>query len=194
MMGIVVTGVFDPRQPETARVAFKLGSRDAQQRPHQRAFSKRPLTRHGREPSYTGATQQTKQHGLGLIVLMLTGQQHLALLQRLLECGVTSLSSSLFKAGASCDVDVLNLQRNAKFFAHETTVFRPGVGNGLQTMVNVDGVERRYRVMPSQIGQQMKKNGRVEAAGESDMPARSIAPGSQGLQHPGAKIVRNQRP
>lgn len=58
-------------------VGFQVATGKCQQRPHQAPLRQGAMLRHSRQPSYTGATQQAKQQGFGLIVAMLASEKHL---------------------------------------------------------------------------------------------------------------------
>ncbi|MNT64448.1 hypothetical protein D3C72_2023490 [compost metagenome] len=64
-------------------------------------------------------------------------------------------------------------------------MFRPRIGHGLKAVMDMDGVERRQGFGFCEVCKKVQQDGRVQAAGEGDVPGRSIAPRDQVLQESG---------
>jgi hypothetical protein len=52
----------------------------------------------------------------------------------------------------------------------------PRRGNGLQTMVNMDGAQRRKTMVLRQIGQQVQQNGGIKPTREGNAPSGCVTP------------------
>ncbi len=98
------------------------------------------LTGHGSQTAYTSAAQQTEQQGLGLIVTVLAGEQHIPLSQPVSERGVTRLPGSLLDARTRIDVYPNQLKCHTQRLTNLPTMFRPRIGCGLQAVMNMNGV------------------------------------------------------
>ncbi|GFM74693.1 hypothetical protein PSCICM_05120 [Pseudomonas cichorii] len=68
-------------------------------------------------------------------------------------------------------------------------MLRPGIGSGLQAVVNMDSIQRRQALALSKLSQEVQQYSGIQAAGETDMPDRRVTPGSQDLKQSGGKIV-----
>ncbi len=147
------------------------------------------LIGHGSQTPYACAAQQTEQQGFGLIIAMLPRQQHLALNQPLTEGAVTRLPGSLLETCSGLNLNANRLECHPERLADLLTMLWPAIGSSLQTVVHMDGVERRQGFATGEFSQKMQKHSRVEAAGETDMPDRRIAPWGQDLKKPGRKIM-----
>lgn len=73
---------------------------------------------------------------------MLAGEQDVAGAQGLFERGIAGIARGLFEAGAGGDLDVDDLEFNAEIVADGLAVCGPGVGGGLQTVMDVDRTQR----------------------------------------------------
>ncbi|MOA39709.1 hypothetical protein D3C78_1615120 [compost metagenome] len=66
-----------------------------------------------------------------------------------------------------------------------TAVLDPVIGDRLQTVVDMDGGDRRQFLPLAQARQQMQKDGGVQPAGKGDFPRRRMAPGLEDMQETG---------
>ncbi|MNF71600.1 hypothetical protein D3C84_535530 [compost metagenome] len=113
---------------------------------------------------------------------MLSGQHHLIGLQKLFECLVTCFAGLLLEACAWLDLHLNNLQWHVQGGTEVTTMGGPGISDGLEAVMDVDGAQGRQGVLLGQVDQQVKQDGGVEAAGEGDVPGRGVAPRGQVVQ------------
>ncbi|GAB0074711.1 hypothetical protein TOC8171_01080 [Pseudomonas syringae] len=102
--------------------------------------TKPALLGHGRQTAHPGTAQQAEQQGFSLIVTVLAGQQYIALAQPLGKRGVTRLSGGLLDACTGLDLHPNRFKRHTQRLTNLATMLRPRVGNGLQAVMNVDGV------------------------------------------------------
>ncbi|MNI58467.1 hypothetical protein D3C73_1135790 [compost metagenome] len=168
------------------RGGLQFRSRDIEQRAQQTALPQSTLARHPGQPPHPCPTQQPEQQGFGLIVTVLASQQQLMSPGDLDECGIPSVAGRLFKAGAGLDLNMDDSKRDTLGITHRLAVLGPGVGGGLQPVMDVNGRKGRQRMGLSQRGQQVQQNGGIEATGEGDAPGCGIAPWSETLQKPGS--------
>ena len=101
------------------------------------------MLRHSRQPSHTGATQQAKQQGFGLIVAMLASEKHLPCPHDLHERLVARIARRTFKARAGPHLHTHDAQGYAQAVADRLAMSRPRLGSSLQAMVDMDGADRR---------------------------------------------------
>ena len=73
---------------------------------------------------------------------MLAGEQDVAGAQGLLERGIAGVAGGLFEAGTGGDLDVDDPEFNAEIVADGLAVSRPGVGGGLQTVMDMNRPQR----------------------------------------------------
>ncbi|MNM67808.1 hypothetical protein D3C81_793510 [compost metagenome] len=110
---------------------------------------------------------------------MLAGEQDIARAEHLPEGGIARISGRLFQAGAWGDLDVDDLEFNVEIVADGLAVGGPGVGSGLQAVVDMDGAQRGGCVVAGVFGQQVQEDGGIEAAGEGDVPGGGVEPRSE---------------
>jgi hypothetical protein len=63
----------------------------------------------------------------------------------------------------------------------------PGIGRGLQAMVDMNSAKRRKFLSFGEICQKVQQDSGIKPARKSDMPGRGVAPGGQGLQEFGGE-------
>ncbi len=124
-------------------VRLKLGTRDIEKRPQQRALPQRPLRRHRRKSADAGTAHQAKQQGFGLIITVLPGQQHVIRFGQRHERRVTRLPRRPLQAGAGLHRHPHYVQRHTQRIADRLTMRRPRIGRSLEAVVDMDGAERR---------------------------------------------------
>ncbi|MCY1416982.1 hypothetical protein D9M71_324990 [compost metagenome] len=96
---------------------------------------------------------------------MLAGQHHVTGLQKLFECLVARVTGLLLETCARLDLHLDNLQWHVQGGTEVTTMVGPGISDGLETVVDVDGAQGRQGVLTGQVGQQVQQDSGVEAAG-----------------------------
>lgn len=162
-----IARVFNPRQPRVARPLHDAFARSAQQRPRQPSLPPSPTRRHAAEATGPGAPQHLQQHGLGLVLLMMRGEQHDPRPDHGCDRGVAGLARGRFRALPVCGprIDPPDLQRHTELGTACAAIGCP-VGRGsLQTMVDMDRVQWR-RQLRADRSQQVKQYTRIEAATE----------------------------
>ena len=110
---------------------------------------------------------------------MLAGEQDVAWAEGLPEGSIAGVAGGLFEAGAGGDLDVDDLEFDAEIVADGLAVGGPGIGGGLQAVVDVDGAQWRGCVIAGVVGQQVQEDGGIEAAGEGDVPGWGVEPGGE---------------
>lgn len=73
---------------------------------------------------------------------MLASEQDVARAEDLPEGGIAGVASGLLKTGAGTDLDVDDLELDAKIVADGLAVGGPGVSSGLQAMMDMNGTQR----------------------------------------------------
>ncbi|GAA0393318.1 hypothetical protein GCM10008969_13130 [Pseudomonas veronii subsp. inensis] len=142
----------------------------------------RTLHWHGRQPLHPRAAQQTKQQGFGLIVAVLADEQYFSCPDHITECLIARITGRALQACACPHLHAHHPQGHAKGVTDRLAMTRPGIGRSLQAMVDMNSAKRRKLLSFGEICQEVQQDGGIKPAGKSDMPGRSVAPGSQGLQ------------
>ncbi|CRR32394.1 hypothetical protein PAERUG_E15_London_28_01_14_09662 [Pseudomonas aeruginosa] len=178
---ILVGRILHPVQPVRLRIGFQFGAGNPEQGSAQAAAAQRPARRHRRQAAQARSTQQAEQQGLGLVVEVLRGEQHLSLAQARLECAIAGVARRLLDAAANGDLHPLDPQRDTQRPADRLAVRRPTVRRSLQAMVDMQRRQRRQGFAPGQLGEQMQQHRGIQPAGKRHAPAPRFAPGRQGL-------------
>ena len=110
---------------------------------------------------------------------MLGHEQHLARAQPVGERPVASHARLAFDTRTCRDLHRNDLQPYAQALADPFAMRGPAIRDGLQTMMDVDGTERRQPVQAPQANQCIEQDGRIQPAGKGDTPCRRIEPGFQ---------------
>ncbi len=74
---------------------------------------------------------------------MLAGEQDVTRAEGLPEGSIAGVAGGLFEAGAGGDLDVDDLEFDAEIVADGLAVGGPGIGGGLQAVMDVDGAQWR---------------------------------------------------
>ncbi|MNB89153.1 hypothetical protein D3C76_937300 [compost metagenome] len=171
-------------------IGLQFSPRDVEQWPQQMALAQRALTRHTRQPAHAGPTQHTEQQGFRLIVAVLGGQQDLIGQYHFGERVITRVPRRTLQTGTGLHLHLNDLQRDAQRSAHRTTMFRPRIGHSLKAVMNMDGAQRRQGFGFCEMCKEVQQDGGVQAAGEGDVPSRSVTPRFQIQQKPGRQVNR----
>ena len=134
--------------------------RHLQQRAPQGAATQRTTFAHAAQPLRAGTAQQLEQHGLGLVVAVLGGQQAFVRLQRGGQGGVACVARGGFQAVTAA---ALNLHRqhvagDAKFRAEPPAVRGPRRAVGMQAVVDVQCAQSA-RARRRQLCQRVQQRG-----------------------------------
>ena len=156
VLGAQVARIIDPDQPVRLRIVHELCTAGIQKRPDQPTTAQRSRCRHADEAAHSGTAQQTKKHGLSLIVSMLGGKQHRRSTLLLTERGIARFPGFPLHAWAWLDPNAYNLQLNAQHFTDGLTVRWPTIGYGLQPVVYVDCANGRQLFTSGQASQKMQ--------------------------------------
>ncbi|GFM52263.1 hypothetical protein PSCICE_35300 [Pseudomonas cichorii] len=124
---------------------------------------------------------------------MLSRQQYISFAQLLNEGCITRLTGRLLDTGARLHPHSHALKGNTEFQANLSAMLRPGIGSGLQAVMNMDGIQRRQALACGELSQKVQQYGGVQTAGKTDMPDRRVTPGSQDLKQSGGEIVSVHR-
>ena len=138
-----VAGVVDPGQTVFARIGFQRVARVVEQRtPEPARFEPAPRP-HRAQAFGARAAQRAQQEGFGLVVAMVGEGERLSRHHRLRESRVAGLSRGGFGAVASVatHLDAHDRQRQVPLCADVFAMRGPGIGLGLQAVVDVDGAD-----------------------------------------------------
>ncbi len=157
----------DPGEAVRARPPENLRTTQAEERPQPpRPPCPAGLHRaHRRRPAHTGATQQAEQQGLGLVVLVVTEGEPVAI--RLGERGMARRARGGLEAVGvgAIDLDAEDLQGNARGRAALDAGARPRGGIRAEAVVDV-GCEQTEAEARLQPAQDLEQHHRVRPAGE----------------------------
>lgn len=120
---------------------------------------------------------EDEKEGLGLVVAVLTGEQHLVCAQSFFEGVVAGIARGLFEAGARGYLDRDHVEFDTQGIADRLAMGGPGIGGGLQAVVDMNGAQRGRGVVAGVAGEQVQEDSGVQAAGEGDAPGRGVEPG-----------------
>ena len=139
--GIGVGGILDPAKPLCIGLREQLRPPDRQQGPGQPPLPQGACCRHGRQPAQSGTAQQTKEQGLGLVLAVLTCEQHLPSPEHLRECGIAGIPGRLFQAGTGRDLNMDDLELETQPITDRLAMLRPIISSGLQAMMDMDDAQ-----------------------------------------------------
>jgi hypothetical protein len=175
--GVGVRFVLDPADTFLRRKGFQVGAclRQQRTRHHQLLVAEQARCAVGRihagQAGGAGAAQQLQQHGLGLVVEVVGGQQEVdavAAAHRA-EGGVAQLARGRFDAApALLDHDGALVEGRAKSGGRRGAMRGPGIGVGAEAMMDVEGEQGTARMR----GRKTQQHHRIEAAAEGDRDAR----------------------
>ncbi len=109
MISALITWILDPGQPVSLRISMELGTVHIQQWPNQPAATQCPGSRHTGQPAHTGAAQQAKEQGFGLVISMLGSEQHFGRVQTLTEHRIARLPGRTLEARARRNLHLRDL-------------------------------------------------------------------------------------
>jgi hypothetical protein len=120
-------------------VARNVPGWEVEQRAQQPAEAEAPLRRHGGGAGESRPAQQREQHGLGLIGLVMGGQQQVAVLHVAGECRVTRSAGGSFDAlaGRRTGIDAMNVERHIERRADCRAVRGPAGRVHVEAVVDV---------------------------------------------------------
>jgi hypothetical protein len=118
---------------------------------------------HARETVVSGRTQRAQQEGLGLVVAMMRGQQHLILAHPFRKRGVSRRAGCGFEPefGDALDLDAHDIDRDGQRGAPVATALGPPCRIRMQTVIDVD----RAQVEPQFMTQRRGRCGSVRESG-----------------------------
>lgn len=138
--GIAIGGVLDPRERMGPGIGFDVAARHVQPGAQQ-CHAALARHRHGRQAVEPGAAQQLQQHGLGLVVEVVGGQQEggAGLGAERVERGVTGFARGFLDAatGICGHPHAPHAERGANGGGHPRAGGLPCIRIGLQAMVDV---------------------------------------------------------
>lgn len=177
-----IVGVLDPAQPVAAGVCQQRRAREFQQGSPELAAVERAPRPHRRQAIGSRAAQCAQQEGFRLIVQVVGKHEKFPLAQRGGEGGVPRRARRAFEAepGSALHGDADDLQRHAQRRAFAFAMRRPGVGIGVQAVVDVN----RAQVVVLRP-EQMKQHGGIQPTAEPDQQS---APWSRGGWQPDAAV------
>jgi hypothetical protein len=173
---IAIGFIFDPGDVLFACQRFQFGPRYFQQRPrhHQRLVTEQAWGAvgglHARQAGRAGTAQQLQQHGLGLVVEVMGGEQQLDAVgaAHLAQGRVAQLAGSRFDAAFPLpDRDVTVVEGDAERGRSSGAVIAPAIGIRAQPMVDVEGEQRHTGRLGCPMRQMQQHHG-IEAATEGD--------------------------
>ncbi len=156
---IRVAGVLDPVQPPGIRVGGQRGARRIQQGAQVLSTPQCGLRRHGSQAVHTAAAQQLQQQGLGLVILVMGGQQAVPVRQPVGQCGIARRTRRGLRAlpGPGTCIDAERHIRDIQCPADLRTVRLPGGRMHLQAMVDMHGAHRHIQPL-TQCHQRMQQH------------------------------------
>lgn len=161
--GIIIGRVIDPRKGMGPDIGFDVAARHVQPGAQQR-HAAQPLHRHGRQAIEAGAAQQLQQHGLGLVVEMMGGQQEggASLGAKRVERGVAGFARGLLDAAPRIDghAHATHMAFDIDGSGHPYAGGLPRIRIGLQAMVDVQRDQPHRRaggIAPRSGGMQQRR-------------------------------------
>jgi hypothetical protein len=118
---------------------------------------------------HPATAQQLQQQGLGLVIAMVGGKQHLPLTQCLPEGQVAGMTRRRLQALHALPFDLHPVQRkrHGEAFAKCTALFRPFGGMRGKTVVDMQGGNLCAQ-LAAQTSHEMQQHGGIEPAAEGD--------------------------
>ena len=170
---VQIAVVLHPIEAMCPRIGQQFDASHAQERPQLTGVPAGSALRfgHGRQPFGARATQQLQQQGFGLVVLVMRGEQPVAIergknMLALAPCGGFDSGRVIAR-----DLHTMYRQFNGMACAKLRAEFRPGVGVGREAVVDMYGMKlKRKRVAQRQ--QQMQQHDRIESARQRQGQAR----------------------
>ena len=143
MVRVQIAGVFLPGQSMRVCVIQQLTARNLQQGAPVLAGCERAQRPHRRQPIRAGASQGTQQESFRLVIAVVGGDQYVACLHLLFECGIACLACGGFQAitGIALYFHAGDDQRNADRLAKFTAMFRPAIRIRVQAMMDMHGAQ-----------------------------------------------------
>ena len=155
-----VAFILDPFKAMLARVGADRLARYVEQRTHEHTSMEARALRHATGPTRSGAAQQVHQHGLGLVVELVSQREHVE--GQLGERRIARRAGSGFQAlPAFGDAHAAHRERHLQPLAQCAAEARPAVGVRAQAVMDV----RRRHLLA--LCQRVQQHHRIDAAGEA---------------------------
>ena len=124
-------------------VIQQLTARNLQQGAPVLAGCERAQRPHRRQPIRAGASQGTQQESFRLVIAVVGGDQYVACLHLLFECGIACLACGGFQAitGIALYFHAGDDQRNTDRLAQVTAMLRPAIRIRVQAMMDMHGAQ-----------------------------------------------------
>lgn len=154
---VLVHRIIDPVQSLRLGIAHQFRTGEAKQRTRKLTRPKRRYSRHRCQPGDSGATQKLQQECLGLIVLLVCGQQDIIRADMGTQCPIARGAGGRFDPLLFLrNLHALNMKDHIQLRTDRLAVGRPAIGFRLQAMMDVNRADGDilYRTQPRKRVQQ----------------------------------------